>query len=338
MQDLEVIKLENEAIKASFIPLGTSIVSLEVPDRHGTMRDVVLGYKDRDLYRRNPLYLGCVVGRNANRIAGGKFRLHDVQHQMPLNEGANNLHSGPDGWNLRAWEHRLNPDPVNPSVRFSLHSPDGDQGLPGEVSMSVTYTLRGPNQLVIDYAAAVGRDTLLNPTQHTYFNLHGENAGSAETMHLQINSPAYTPTDHSLIPTGEIRPVAGTPMDFRTSKPINQDLYADYPDLILAQGFDHNFVLENQGTLEPAATLYSPRTGITMNILTDRPGIQFYGGQMLDGSYVGKCGKPYQKFAGICLETQKWPDAIHHPSFPSPVVKAGKFNTQTILEFNVISD
>ncbi len=322
---------------ASFLAYGATLYSLLVPDRHGNLIDVVLGYRDLSRYQKNPDYFGATIGRNANRIKGGQFELNGASYQLAKNDGENNLHSNPGGFDKRLWQAEIFARDYVKGVRFSLVSPAGDCGFPGNLRACVTYTLHDDNSLEVLYHATCDNDTLFNPTNHAYFNLDGEASGNAMNQLLWINASRYTPVDENLIPTGEIAPLDGTPLDFRCEKAIRKDLKAEFESMRAARGFDHNYVLNDPGKLRPVATLRSELNGIKTTLITDRPGLQFYCGGVLDGSAIGKSGKPYQQYAGVCLETQTFPDAIHHRNFPSPILKSGAvFETHTIFHFETL--
>ena len=315
--------LERGDLRLTLTDIGASVTDLVF---QGT--DVVLGWGEPGSYRENGVFLGTTVGRSANRIAGGRFSLNGADYTLGKNDGENNLHSGPDGWHTRRWAAE---ETGENSLAFRLDSPDGDQGFPGRVRISVTYTL-GPDEVSIEYRAHSDADTLLNPTNHTYFNLNGHGSGDVLGHSLRLCADAYTPAGPGLIPTGEIAPVEGTPFDFRAAHPIGRDIGADHPQLRAAGGYDHNFCLNGNG-LRPAAELTGDRSGITLSLWTDRPGVQLYTGNFLAGER-GKDGAVYGRRCGVCLETQCWPDAIHRPGFPSPVLRAGEeFRSLTVWRF-----
>ena len=307
-----VYTIKNDrGLEVSITSYGGAITSLKTPDRHGKFGEIVLGYATLGEYVKNPRYFGALIGRHANRIAGGKFSLNGVSYQLPKNNGANHLHGGFKGFDKRDWMARQS---VN-GVHLTYLSKDGEENYPGNLSASVDYTLLD-NELRVDYRATTDRDTIVNLTNHSYFNLRG--AGTILDHELTLNADHFTPVTEDLIPTGEIKPVEGTPMDFRKAKAIGSDLDA-------AGGYDHNFVLNNwDGSLRLAARLYEPSTGRALEILTTEPGIQFYSGNFLDGSLVGRDGVAYEKYTGLCLEPQHFPDAPNHPQFPSTVLRPGE--------------
>ncbi len=310
---------------------GATLHALRVPDRTGALLDVVLGYDDpRGYEEAKGTFFGATVGRNANRIGGAAFTLNGSSYTLDANDGKNNLHSGLHFYNTRLWRCTAQ---TAQSVTFSLHSPDGDQGYPGALDIDVTYTLTEDQAVRIDYRACPQADTIINLTNHSYFNLNGHDSGSILKHSLWVDADAFTRTDAALIPTGEIVPVADTPMDFRTPKEIGRDIDAPYEALRLGKGYDHNWCLKHSGSLALAAELTGDRSGLRMQVYTDLPGMQIYSGNFLTRE-VGKQGAVYLHRQGICFETQHWPDAIHHPAFPSPVCKAGEtYKTTTIYQF-----
>ena len=314
-------------LTAAVTDYGAALVRLLVPDAAGTLADVVLGYDDANGYRTaNGAALGATVGRNANRLKGSRFCLNGTDWQLTPNEGENNLHSGPDFYFQRLWSLVRH---TEDAVTLELFSPHGDQGFPGNAAIRVTYSLDNEGGLHIVYDAVCDRDTVFNLTNHSYFNLSGhEKTGSAMEQELTIPGRFFCPDDAQNIPTGELRPVEGTPMDFRTPKAISRDIGADYEPLKLQGGYDHNWEV----FCNPCATLSDPVSGRTMAVYTDCPGIQFYAGNFLNES--GKGGIHYGKRSGVALETQYYPDALHHPNWPQPIVKAGEpCHSETIYRF-----
>lgn len=316
------------ALTATISDYGAHLVSLLVPDSNGTAEDVVLGFDNAEGYRTaNGGYLGAIVGRNANRIAGASFMMGDTKVRMTPNNGPNNCHSGPYGFHLRFWKverHTKN------SITLRLDSPKGDQGFPGNAVIRVTYTLEADNALHVAYDAVADRDTVFNMTNHSYFNLAGhQNTAAAMDQELTIPGRFFNPDDAASIPTGELRPVAGTPFDFREPKPIGRDISADYECLHLQHGYDHNFEV----FCNPCAILRDPASGRTMAIHTDCPGIQLYAGNYLNE--IGKGGIYYGKRTGVALETQFYPDSVNHPEWPQPFVKAGThYKSETVYKFS----
>lgn len=298
---------------------GATLVALRVPGRDGRPVDVVLGYDSAAGYENaKGLFFGATVGRNANRIGGAAFTLNGKNYTLDKNDGGNNLHSGLDFYHNRYWAVTAAEED---HVTFSLHSPDGDQGYPGALELEVTYTLTKDNGVRIDYRAVPQCDTIVNPTNHSYFNLNGHASGSIAGHSLWVDADAYTRADAASIPTGEITPVAGTPMDFRAKKPIGRDVDADYEALRFGKGYDHNWCLNNGGHFAKVAELTGDVSGITMEVYTDLPGVQFYSGNFLTEE-PGKEGAVYRHRQGLCLETQHYPDAVNHANFPSPVCPA----------------
>jgi aldose 1-epimerase len=308
-----VYTLKNESgFEVSITNYGGAITSLKTPDRHGNFGDIVLGFESLDDYATNPRYFGALIGRHANRIARGRFSLNGVAYQLPCNNGANHLHGGFKGFDKRIWTVREDQN----TLQLTYFSKDGEENYPGNVTASVDYTLFD-NELRTSYRATTDRDTIVNLTNHSYFNLRG--AGTILDHELMLNADHFTPVTKDLIPTGEIKPVAGTPMDFRRAKAIGAELAE------VAGGYDHNFVLNNwDGSLRLAARLYEPVSGRALEILTTEPGMQFYSGNFLDGSLIGKGGFAYEKYTGLCLEPQHFPDAPNHLNFPSTILRPGE--------------
>ena len=315
-------------LTATVTDFGAHLVSLLVPDKDGHIADVVLGYDDANGYRTgNGAYLGAVVGRNANRVKDASFMLGDTKIRMHANEGQNNLHSGPNGFHLRMWDLvRCGSN----SITLHLLSPQGDQGFPGKADIYVTYSLEAAGVLRIRYDGICDRDTVFNMTNHSYFNLAGhDRQDTAMKQELILPGRFFNPDDAENIPTGELRSVEGTPMDFRDPKPIGRDINCDYEPLHLQAGFDHNWEV----FCSPCAILRDPESGREMAVSTDCPGIQFYAGNFLDE--VGKGGISYGFREGIALETQFYPDAVHHSEWPQPFVKAGHhYHSETTYKFS----
>lgn len=310
---------------------GVTIQSLWVPDRNGTLKDVVLGY-DTPMEYEGPsgTFFGAAVGRNANRIGKGNFWLNGKEYCLAQNDGENNLHSGYDFYSFRVWKVK---DYNANWITFCLTSPDGDQGFPGDLYVEVTYTLTDKNELQIDYEGVSNQDTIINLTNHSYFNLNGHDSGNTLGHEVWIDSDAYTETDAALIPTGKLTPVDGTPMDFRVKKMIGRDIGIDYTALVQGNGYDHNWVLNNGGKLAKVAELSSGVSGIQMDVYTDLPGLQLYTANDVEKE-LGKRGTIYERYQGVCFETQYFPDAIHHDNFISPVCKAREvYRTRTIYRF-----
>ena len=308
---------------------GATLVKVLVPDREGKLVDVVLGYDDAAGYEVGDKFFGAIVGRVANRIGGASFELNGRTYQLDKNDNGNNLHSGMDFYSKRMWRVE---EYGKDHIVLSLHSPDGDQGYPGEVDITVTYTLTGDNEVKIHYHAVPKEDTLLNMTNHSYFNLAGQSSGTILDQEVWIDADAYTEADAQSIPTGEITPVEGTPMDFRESKEIGRDIEEDYQALKFGGGYDHNWALNGTG-FRKVASLSCGQSGISMEVNTDLPGMQLYCGNFLEGD-AGKGGCTYGKRSGVCFETQYFPDAVHKENFAGPVVKAGEtYDTVTSYKF-----
>lgn len=327
---LYTIKNEN-GMEIAVSDYGAALVNVFVPDREGKIKDVVLGYDSAEAYEAGDVYFGATVGRVANRIGGASFELDGKVYGLTANDNGNSLHGGRDYYNKRMWKTA---DVTDESVTFNLHSPDGDQGYPGNTDISVTYELTAANEVKIHYHAAPKADTLINLTNHSYFNLSGHDGGTVLEQEAYIAADAFTRADAESIPTGEIVPVEGTPMDFREYKAIGKEIEADYEALILGKGYDHNWALNGTG-MRTVAGMRSKETGIVMEVATDLPGMQFYTGNFLICEQ-GKGGAEYKKRHGACFETQYFPDAVHKENFDGPVVKAGEeYDTTTVYSFRV---
>ena len=315
-------------ITAEVTDYGAALVRLWVPDKNGNLADVVLGYDDCNGYRTGGAFLGATVGRNANRIRGASFVMDDVRVRLTPNEEHNNLHSGPNVFHTRLWKAERVSDK---SVTFYLLSPQGDQGFPGKAHIRVTYTVEAPRTLRVTYDAVADRDTVFNMTNHSYFNLAGhEHTDKAMEQELILPARVFNPDDVENIPTGEVRRVDGTPMDFRKPKAIGRDIEAAYEPLHFQAGYDHNYEVFT----DPCAILMDRESGRSLAISTDCPGIQIYAGNFLDEQ--GKGGVHYGMRSGVALETQFCPDAVHHPEWPQPFVKAGqKYHSETVYRFAV---
>ena len=316
---------------------GVILVSVKVPDRQGRLDDIVVGHENLEGYLTKSRYFGAVVGRYGNRIAGGKVTIDGHTYQLTLNNGPNHLHGGTKGFDKVVWDATVVNDARGPSVVFTHTSPDGHEGYPGTLAARVAYTLTDANEIIIEYSATTDKPTIVNITQHSYFNLAGDGSGDVTNHRITLHADRYTPVDGNQIPTGELAPVAGTPFDFRSEARIGDRIDADNAQLKGSGGFDHNFVLSRKGPgLELAARLVDPGTGRTMEVSTTEPGIQFYTGNKLDGSMVGKSGHVYKARTGICLETQHFPDSPNKPSFPSTVLRPGEqYRSTTVFKFGV---
>jgi aldose 1-epimerase len=313
---------------------GGIIVSIRVPDRNGEFADVVLGHETLDGYRPNPPYFGAIVGRYANRIANGTFALEGQTYTLPRNDGPNTLHGGTKGFDKVVWDSE--PLKGRTGVAFSYFSKDGEEGFPGNLRVKVIYTLTSPDTLEIDYEATTDKATPINLSQHSYFNLKGEGNGDILDHEIMINADRFTPVDKNLIPTGELRPVKGTPFDFTTQTKIGARIDDNYDQLVLGHGYDHNFVITRQGRgLVLAARVYEPTSGRRLEVSTTQPGVQFYTGNFLDGTISGKQGHIYKRRYGFCLETQHFPDSPNHPSFPTTILRPGEtFREKTVFKFS----
>jgi aldose 1-epimerase len=334
-REVRSFTLANGRLEVVAVEYGAAIVSLRAPDRQGRMADVVLGFGDLAGYLSCTAYLGVVVGRYANRIAAGRFTLDGRTYTLETNDGPNHLHGGRRGFHTARFAGEALAGPDGPGVAFSYVSPDGEAGYPGELRVRVSYTVTSRDELVVDFHAAADRPTVVNLAQHSYFNLAGEGSGDVLGHRLEIDADRYTPVDPTLIPTGELDPVAGTPFDFRAPKPVGADIEAPHEQLARAGGYDHNFVLrDGPGGLRRAARLTDPSTGRNLEVHTTEPGLQLYSGNFLDGRLVGRSGRPYTHRSGLCLETQHVPDSPNHPSFPSTVVRPGAdYRSRTVFAF-----
>jgi len=334
---VELFLLRNAAgMEVELINYGAIIRALRVPDRTGVLGDVVLGFDSLSGYVQPHPYIGAVVGRYANRIGRAQFVLEGTTYALAANDGPNHLHGGLKGFDKVLWQAEPFSNGAESGVRFTYVSPDGEEGYPGTLRVSVTYTLTDTNALVIDYEATTDKPTIVNLTQHAYFNLAGR--GDILNHELQLFADFYTPVDEQLIPTGEIVSVAGTPFDFRTPQRIGARINANHEQLRRGRGYDHNFVLRHseRGALELAARVYEPTTGRVMRVYTTEPGIQFYSGNFLDGSLTGKGGMVYSHRTGFCLETQHFPDSPNKTHFPSPVLRPGEaYRSRTVYAFGV---
>lgn len=318
-------------MRAKIINFGANLVSLLVPDQNGNLEDVVLGYDTLEGYYRNGSFLGATIGPSANRIAGAAFEINGKKYQIDVNDGDNNLHSHmEEGYHKQLWDAEEGTD----SVTLTIEGKDGAMGFPGNKKVSVTFSLSDDNALKLSYHGTSDADTIINMTNHTYFNLSGHKAGKIEDHLLQINASNYTPVVPGSIPTGEIAPVAGTPMDFTKMKPIGQDINADFEQLKIGQGYDHNFVIDHaDGTLREIAQAEDLKSGRKLKVFTNLPGVQFYAGNCI-GEEIGKEDAAYGPRMGFCLETQYFPDNIHHSNFAQAVFGPGKdYDSVTVYQF-----
>lgn len=323
----------NRGVEVQIMTYGGAIVSLKVPDRSGKIEDVVLGYDNLEGYLKQNPHFGGIIGRYGNRIAKGMFSLNGRQYSLARNNGENHLHGGIKGFDNVIWAAKEIPSKDSVGLSLSYLSKDGEEGYPGNLSVTVVYTLTENNELKIDYAATTDKDTIVNLTNHSYFNLGG--GGSVLNHEVMIRADRFTPVDAGLIPTGELRGVKGTPMDFTRSTAIGARIDQRDEQLVLGKGYDHNWVLNSKGALELAATVFEKTSGRMMAVHTTEPGVQFYTGNFLDGSIKGKGGRVYQQRYGLCLETQHFPDSPNKPNFPSTVLKPGqKYTTTTVYKFS----
>nr|WP_294490732.1 aldose epimerase family protein [uncultured Mediterraneibacter sp.] len=332
-REAHLYTLENtNGVKACLTDYGAALVRLFVPDSQGRMTDVVQGYDNAAGYEKGGASLGATVGRNANRIGGASAEINGIVYELDKNDNGNNLHSGYDYYHKRIW----NVDRYTEnSITFELHSPDKDQGYPGALDMRVTYVLDEKNALNIRYEAVPDQDTVINMTNHSYFNLNGHDSGSVLNHKVTLYADCFTPADSQSIPTGEIRSVEGTPMDFRAGKTLGEEIDADYEPIRFGDGYDHNWVLKNKGSFDKVAEVTSDKSGIVMDVYTDLPGVQMYTANFLDGE-PGKNGASYERRSAVCLETQYYPDSIHHNNFPGPICRKGeKYDTRTAYCFRV---
>ena len=326
-----------KGMEVAITNFGATVVVLKVPDRAGKLADVVLGFDTLQGYENGTAYFGATVGRYGNRIGGGKFSIDGKTYTLPKNNGDNTLHGGITGFNKKVWMAREIASKDGESLEMSYSSEDGEEGFPGNLSVKVVFTLpTDGNELTIDYTATTDKATVLNLTNHSYFNLAGEGNGDILDHVLTLHAKQFTPVDKTLIPTGELRDVAGTPLDFTRATAIGKRINESYEQLVFGKGYDHNWVIASDGRkgLTLAAEAYDPKSGRTLEVLTTEPGVQFYSGNFLDGP-KGKGNKPYRQRAAFCLETQHFPDSPNHPNFPSTLLKPNSvFRSQTVFRFS----
>jgi aldose 1-epimerase len=336
-QDVELYTLTNRSgVEARITNYGGIIVSLKVPDRQGKLDDVVLGFDALDGYLKGHPFFGALVGRYGNRIGKGRFTLNGQEYKLATNNGENHLHGGIKGFDKVVWKAKPVTAKDGVGLELTYLSKDGEEGYPGNLSVKVTYTLTNNNELKIAYSATTDKDTVVNLTSHSYFNLAGQGNGDILNHQMTINADRFTPVDAGLIPTGELRSVKGTPLDFTKGTAIGERINQGDEQLKFGRGYDHNWVLNgNAGTLRQAAKVLEPTTGRVMEVWTTEPGMQFYTGNFLDGSLTGKGGRVYKQRYGFCLETQHFPDSPNKPNFPSTVLKRGsRYQTTTIYKFS----
>ena len=336
-QNVDIYRLTNSSgAEVKITNYGGIVTALKVPDRKGTLGDIVLGFDNLDAYLRGHPYFGAIIGRYGNRIAKGRFTLDGVEYKLAVNNGENHLHGGIKGFDKVVW----NASPLKvrngAALRLTYLSKDGEEGYPGNLSVKVIYTLTNANELKIDYSASTDKVTVVNLTHHSYFNLAGQGNGDILNHQMFINAARFTPTDAGSIPTGELRSVRGTPFDFTRATAIGARINQDDEQLKLAKGYDHNFVLNGKmGILRRAARVSESTSGRIMEVWTTERGIQFYTANFLDGTLTGKDGKVYRQYYGFCLETQHYPDSPNKPKFPTTVLrKGGRYHTLTIYRFS----
>lgn len=332
-QTASLYRLYNDYMEMTVTDYGACLVEVWFRNKRGRFQDLVWGYDTLEEYEVNKPSFGAIIGRNANRIGGAEVTIDGTSYPLEKNDGENNLHSGSEGYHHRMWEAWTDMEEGEPSVTFLLKSPDTDQGFPGAAKIAVTYTLTVDNTIRIDYKASANADTVFNMTNHSYFNLEGQESDSVLDHVVVLEADAFTPVDSELIPTGEIRKVEGTLMDFREGRRLGESIHEKDEQLAAAGGYDHNWVLNNPGAMRRAAYVYSDNSGIEMEVHTDLPGLQMYTANSLDNE-LGKNGKVYPKHSAVCFETQYFPDANHHPEFAGTIVKAGEtYRASTVFKF-----
>jgi len=332
-KQVDLFKISHQdGMIVTIINYGAIVTSLFVPDKEGVLADIVLGYETLKEYVEDRSYFGATVGRIGNRVADGKFVLDGVKYELARNDGENHLHGGIKGFNKRIWAPEIIDHRGIPTLKMTYLSKDGEEGYPGNLRISVSYSLTNDNGLKIDYAAETDKLTILNPTHHSYFNLSGAGNGEILDHVLTINADTFTPVREGLIPIGEIRDVTGTPLDFRNPKAIGERINANDEQITLGLGYDHNWVLNNwDSSLNLAVTLYDSRSGRFMEVFTTEPGMQFYSGNFLDGSITGKEGKIYHHRSALCLEADHFPDSPNQPDFPPVTLGPGETYEQTTI-------
>jgi aldose 1-epimerase len=336
-QPVDLYTLTNAAgMEVAITNSGGVVVSIKAPDRNGKFADVVLGFDNFDAYLNNTPFFGALVGRYGNRIANARFTLDGHDYHLAPNDNGNSLHGGLKGFDKRVWQAKDATTKEVPALELAYLSKDGEEGYPGSLSVTVTYSLTPKNELKIDYAASTDKDTVLNLTNHSYFNLAGQGEGDILSHLMTINADRFTPVDATLIPTGELKSVAGTPLDFRKPTAIGARIDANDPQIKFGRGYDHNFVLNRKdGGLILAARVTEPSSGRVLEVLTTQPGLQFYTGNFLDVTVHGKAGKVYPRRSAFCMETQHFPDSPNHPDFPTTILKPGEhFQSTTVFRFS----
>jgi aldose 1-epimerase len=338
-KQIDIFTLTNRnGVSAEITNFGGIILSLKVPDKQGKLDDVVLGYENlEDYYKQGP-YFGALIGRFANRIEKARFNLNGVEYKLAENDGDNQLHGGLKGFDKVVWDAEVVSNFGSECLELSYFSKDGEEGYPGNVNVKVTYTLTEDNAIKIEYYAVSDKDTVVNITNHAYFNLSGHASGDILKHKVMIDSNSFTASNENFIATGEIRNVEGTPMDFTGFKFVGERINSEYDQIIFGNGYDHNWILNVSGkTPEKAAEVQDEDSGRVLEVFTTKPGVQFYSGNFLNGSDVGKGGVPYNQRAGLCLETQYFPNSMNLKNFPSPVLKAGEeYKHTTIYKFSVL--
>ncbi len=326
----------SKGMTAEITNYGGTLVSLRVPDNKGKFDDVVLGYDNLEDYLKYKSFFGATIGRFANRIGNSVFELNGIKYNVAKNDGKNHLHGGVVGFDKVVWEEQLQKEEVIDSIEFAYLSVDGEEGYPGNLNVRVKYTITEDNELKIEYYAISDKDTIVNLTNHSYFNLSGHNSGDILKHKIMINADKFTINDKESIPTGEITEVNNTPMDFRELTLIGENISSSYEQIVFGGGYDHNFIINNSGNkLEKAAEVYDEKSGRVMEVYTTKPGVQFYSGNFLKGLEPGKGATSYVKRSGLCLETQYFPNSTLHKNFPSPMLKAEeKYEHCTIYKFS----
>jgi aldose 1-epimerase len=335
-EEVDIYTLRNGSAEISITTWGAAVTAVRVPDRDGVLGDVVLGFETLAPYLKEHPFFGVVVGRYANRIGQARFTLDRKEYQLVANNGKNQLHGGPEGFYRKVWKAEEIDAQDGPALKLTVVSPDGDQGYPGTLTASVVYTLTDDNALRMEYSATTDKPTVVNLTNHAYFNLAGQGEGDILAHELMVRAARYTPVDETSIPTGELRSVANTPFDFRKPTALGARIGVEDPQLTIGKGYDHNFVLDGGVTKKPrlVARMRDPKTGRVLEIITTEPGLQLYSGNFLDGKITGKGGKIYAHRTGFCLETQHYPDSPNHPSFPPVTLRPGKrYQTTTLYRF-----
>jgi aldose 1-epimerase len=339
-QAVDRYTLTNNGIRVKILTYGGTLQTIDMPDRHGKLANVALGFDNLADYETKSPYFGCLIGRYGNRIAKGTFTLDGVTYHLPINNDPNSLHGGTVGFDKHVWAATPIRSGGDVGLKLQLTSPDGDQGYPGELKVTVVYTLTRDHGIRMDYEATTNKPTVVNLTNHNYWNLAGEGSGTIDNTKLKLNASHYTPVDPTLIPTGAIDPVAGTPMDFQKATAIGARNRDSFNQLVIGRGYDHNWVLDRRDNtyrkLEFAARATDPSSGRQLTILTTEPGIQFYAGNFLDATLVGTSGRMYRQGDGFALETQHYPDSPNHANFPSTVLRPGQtYRTTTIYQLGV---